>query len=73
MIDLSALNVNKDNLFYIPTKQGDAVVCAPIDQYTLVNAYDAQYNGVNILGNDVTQYVDFDTDLDFANPKEGNS
>ena len=65
------INVNKDNLFYIPNKQGDAVVCNPIDQYTLVNAYDAQYNGVNILGNDVTQYVDFDTDLDFANPKEG--
>lgn len=37
------INVNKDNLFYIPNKQGDAVVCNPIDQYTLVMLMMQQY------------------------------
>ena len=65
------IEVNADNLFYVPTIQGDSAVCNPIDPYTLVTAFDAQYNGVNILGNDITQYVEFDTDLDFANPAQG--
>ncbi len=42
-----------------------------IDPYTLVQARTAQYNGVDILGNDITQNVVFTTDLDFNKPQEG--
>ena len=65
------IKVNKDLLYVTPKIEGDKKVIAPIDEYTLVNAYIAQYNGVNILGNDITQNVEFDTALDFSNPTEG--
>lgn len=66
------LKVNANKLFYTPKVVSDLVVCNPIDPYEIVTAYDATYNGVNILGNDVSQNIEFDTELDFNNPKEGN-
>ena len=66
------IKVDNNKLYYKPKRVADLVVCDPIDPYTIVTAYDAQYNGVNILGNDISQYIEFETDLDFANPKEGN-
>ena len=65
------IKVDSNKLFYQPKKVSDLVSCDPIDPYQIVTAYDAQYNGVNILGNDISQNVEFETELDFANPKEG--
>lgn len=58
-------------LRYVPRKVGDSYVIDPINPYEIVKAYDGQYNGVNILGNDITQNVVFNTDLDFNNPTQG--
>ncbi len=65
------IKVNEDLLYVTPKMDGDKKVIPTIDEYTLVNAYSAQYNGVSILGNDITQNVEFDTVLDFDNPTEG--
>lgn len=58
-------------LRYTPRKVGDSIVIDAINPYEIVKAYDGQYNGVDILGNDITQNVVFDTKLDFNNPVEG--
>ncbi len=65
------LKVDANKLVYIPKVVADLVVCDPIDIYEIVEAYDAQYNGVNILGNDISQNIEIDTELNFAEPKEG--
>lgn len=65
------LKVNANNLYYSPKEIGDLVECSPIDKYSVVTAYSGQYNGVSILGNDISHRIEFDTELDFANPKEG--
>lgn len=65
------IKVDKNKLLYFPTKVGDALSIAPIDIYSIVKAYDAQYNGVELLGNDISQNIEFDTTLDWNNPKEG--
>lgn len=65
------IKVDKNLLTYIPKVVSDLVVCDPIDIYAIVSAYDAQYNGVDILGNDISQNIEFETELNFANPKEG--
>lgn len=65
------LEVEKEQFNYIPTLKNDKVVCDPVDKYSLVKAYDAQYNGVSIKGNDISQYIKFETEFDFDNPKEG--
>ena len=65
------IKVDANKLLYIPKVVSDLVVCNPIDPYTIVSAFDAQYNGVSILGNDISQNIEFDTELNFANPKEG--
>ncbi len=65
------LKVDENKLVYIPKVVADLVVCNPIDIYEIVEAYDAQYNGVNILGNDISQNIEIDTELNFAEPKEG--
>ena len=65
------IKVDTNKLLYIPKVVSDLVVCDPIDPYAIVSAFDAQYNGVNILGNDISQNIEFDTELNFANPKEG--
>ena len=65
------IEVNKDLLYVTPKMDGDKKVIAAIDEYTLVNAYTAEYNGVSILGNNITQNVEFDTTLDFDKPTEG--
>lgn len=66
------IKVDKNQLYYVPKLIADLVSCDPINPYAIVSAYDAQYNGVNIIGNDISQNIEFDTELDFANPKEGN-
>lgn len=66
------IKVDNNKLYYLPKLISDLVQCDPIDPYEIVEAYDAQYNGVNILGNNISQNIEFDTELDFANPKEGN-
>lgn len=66
------IKVDANKLFYTPKVISDLVVCDPIDPYEIVKAYDASYNGVDILGNNISQNIEFDTELDFANPKEGN-
>lgn len=58
-------------LRYVPRKVGDSYVIDAINPYEIVKAYDGQYNGVDILGNDITQNVTFNTDLNFAKPTEG--
>lgn len=58
-------------LRYVPRKVGDSYVIDAINPYEIVKAYDGQYNGVNILGNDISQNIVFDTELDFNNPVEG--
>lgn len=58
-------------LRYTPRKFGDSYVIDPINPYEIVTAYDGQYNGVNILGNDITQNVVFETKLNFNKPVEG--
>lgn len=69
------ISYNKNLLTYTPTISGGTAVCDPIDKYSLVTAYDAQYvpgSGLSsTLGSDITQNVEFDTELDFDNPKEG--
>lgn len=65
------LEVAKDTFIYTPVEENSKVKCDPIDKYSLVKAYDAQYNGVSILGNDISQYIKFETELDFDEPKEG--
>lgn len=66
------IKVDKNKLYYVPKLISDLVSCDPIDPYSIVSAYDAQFNDVDILGNDISQNIEFDTELDFANPKEGN-
>ena len=66
------IKVDKNQLYYVPKLISDLVSCDPINPYAIVSAYDAQYNGVSITGNDISQNIEFDTELDFANPKEGN-
>ena len=65
------IEVNNNNLLYFPTQVGDALSIAPIDRFAIVKAYDAQYNGVELLGNDISQNIEFDTTLDWNNPTEG--
>ena len=65
------IEVDANKLLYVPKVIADLVVCSPIDVYSIVTAYDAQYNGVDIKGNDISQNIEFDTELDFNNPKEG--
>lgn len=65
------ITLDSTKLRYIPKQIGDSFVCDPIDPYQIVKAYDAQYNGVSILGNDISQNIVFDTDLDFNNPEQG--
>lgn len=65
------IEVDNNKLLYVPKIVSDLVVCDPIDKYSVVSAYDAQYNGVDIKGNDISQNIEFDTEFDFNNPKEG--
>lgn len=65
------ITFDRAKLRYTPRKVGDNYVIDPINPYEIVKAYDGQYNGVSILGNDITQNVVFDTKLDFSNPVEG--
>lgn len=65
------LKVNTNKLYYSPKEVGDLVECDPIDKYAIVTAYSGQYNGVDILGNDISHRIEFDTELNFASPKEG--
>lgn len=57
------LNVNTKNLIFANAEK-------PIDPYTLVTAYNGKYNG-NMLGDDITYKVKFESELDFAAPTEG--
>ena len=65
------ISVNADKLFIKPKQVGDLLVIDPINKYELVKAYNGQYNGVDIKGNDITHRVEFDTELNFDSPKEG--
>lgn len=66
------ITVNTDKLFIKPKQVGDLLVIDPIYKYDLVEAYSGQYNGVDIKGNNITQRVEFETELDFDNPVEGS-
>lgn len=65
------ISFDSAKLRYVPRKVGESYVIDPINPYEIVKAYDGQYNGVNILGNDISQNIVFDTELDFNNPVEG--
>lgn len=66
------LNINKANLFITPQEVDGKFVINPIDPMTLVSAYTGKYNGKNILGNDITHNVVFESEtLDFDLPTEG--
>lgn len=54
-----------------PLDSNGMPVLEEINPYSLVKAYDAQYNGVSIKGNDITHNIKFETELDFENPVEG--
>ena len=65
------VEVDEAKLLYFPKNAGGLKVIDPIDPRTIVKAYDAQYNGVSIKGNDISHNVQFETELDFNEPKEG--
>lgn len=67
------IKVNNSALLINPTVVDGKVSIAPIDPMTLVQAYNGRYNGKDILGDNITQNVQFASEtLDFNNPTEGN-
>lgn len=65
------LSVNTNALVYTPKMVGDLIEIKPIDPLSIVTAYSGQYNGVDMLGNDISQRIDFETELNWDAPKEG--
>lgn len=66
------IKVNKNALLINPDVVDGKKVINAIDPMTLVEAYNGQYNGKNILGDVITQNVHFTSEtLDFNNPTEG--
>ena len=63
--------VNKNALFVQPVEADGKIVIPAINPMDLVKAYNGAYNGKSILGDEITQFVEFETELDFANPVEG--
>lgn len=67
------LEVNKNNLFGEVYIEGGKAVCKAIDPMKLCTGYDAQYNGNDIKGNDISHQIVYESEtLDFAKPVEGN-
>ncbi len=66
------IQVNKANLFITPQEVDGKFVINAINPMSFVTAYDGRYNGVTILGNDITHNVVFESEtLDFDLPTEG--
>ncbi len=66
------IKVNKAALLINPEEVDGKYVINKIDPATLVTAYNAKYNGKDILGDEITQNVHFSSDtLDFDKPTEG--
>lgn len=65
------LEVGKAQYNFEPKLVGEKYVADPIDKFSLVKAYDGQYNGVDIKGNDISQYISFETELNWDKPASG--
>ncbi len=66
------LKVNKGNLIYTPVIEGEKVVVPAVDKYSFCTAYNAAYNGVSILGDNISYKVHYESEtLNFDAPTEG--
>lgn len=67
------IKVNKNALLINPVVNDGKVTINAIDPTVFVTAYNAKYNGKDILGDDITHNVHFTSEtLDFDKPTEGD-